>query len=345
MEDIIKLAGDMNLYKYRQYMEKKHVIVKEGEKDPFQPDSVFRLGFDGTKDYNKKHDVGVIDMSVITDRINIITSSVTNIGFISEMGEMDRKELFDSLFPFPKGGSRVSDSKYFSTEGLNLNDKSLIFFIPSVIHIHPSKERNRSYYSPRQRLEQTVKQVKSIKNMVPNSIVILLEMSELDLDDILDLLGGADKIVLFRDNPEVTSYANIDPNKNKAEVGVLRYITKFFLNVPFSHCFKFGGRYRLTEKFAISKFLGDLPTFRIITDVEYDKSKAMIIEPVFYSVPSTCLEVFIKVLDEIQQILEIYFLDVERLTIPIMMKHVSIRSIDRLDIDGYSSITGIYRYI
>jgi hypothetical protein len=288
----------------------------------------------------KKSDSCNIDISIINKENNmfkIISSIKTDKGYIKDLIDEDRKQLFDLLYQ-----NKVVDSQSFVND-LVLDNSSMIFFIPSVIYLDP-KNTGRSIFSSRERLEQTVKQVKSIKDKVPNSKIILLEMSELTLDDIESLVDTVDKIVLYTRDPIIQNYAHNDSNKNKAEVGVLQHITPFFKDKPFSHAFKFGGRYWLSDEFKIEDVITDKIGFRINESAKWDNGQIVrTMLPELYSISKSTFELFTHLLNYMQWMMERYYLDNERLVLMMCEQNNCHIKLDRLNVCGYNATLGIFR--
>jgi hypothetical protein len=212
--------------------------------------------------------------------------------------------------------------------------------IPSIIHV---KHSERSVFTSTDRLNQTIRQIKSIREYVENVKIVLLEMSSLTVREMHQLAHIADIIWTFDKDPELQRLANDDPNKNKAEVYVLR---KFWENLTdidnVSHVAKFGGRYCFAADVTDSLFT-DKPVMKQIYAKCYNQ---YVIEPVFYSIPVRDLKngKILQVFDNMMKVMNVQFTDNERLLHDLYAKHTDIHSPDHLYIQGYTATSGVFRF-
>jgi hypothetical protein len=210
--------------------------------------------------------------------------------------------------------------------------------VPSIIHV---KDPKRSLFSAEERLQHTLRQLKSIKRFVPNSYVVLLEMSLLSPLEMHRLSSVCDMFWSFHDDPILQSVAHVDPNKNKAEVYVLEKAFNFLhaSHPNITHFAKFGGRYWFVKD-ATSLF-----TIRpVMRKVYATCANQYIIEPVFYSIPTANIEEFIKTLRKMWDTLDHTFTDNERLLWFMFANHRDIYSPDCQYIQGYTATSAVFRY-
>jgi hypothetical protein len=171
-----------------------------------------------------------------------------------------------------------------------------VFMIPSVINISDNPiaiTNHRSIYTPDERLQQTVEQCISIrKHTGPNDRIFILEGSFLNLYQIKKLQNVCDNLILFAYDTEANKYANISTNKSIYEVYVLEFMLRRI--TEFTHFFKFGGRYSLTSKCNLKKFIINRPIFREIP-AEVTWSKKSIMCTVLYSFPKLYQVKYLKI--------------------------------------------------
>ncbi len=231
----------------------------------------------------------------------------------------------------------ITNSGDFDQEKVDIAPESRIFFIPSILSISEDGKTTKSVYSPEERFEQTLQQVKSIKEKVKDSVVMLLELSHMTLRQIHKISKYCDALVFFAHDILAQKYSK-DRNKNKAEV----YLQSFMLGKvtkPFSHFCKFGGRYSLTDLFDERAFFWDLPSFRLIPQAH---DGLPIVESILYSIPHSCRAEFEEVLNKIQSTLEIQFTDVEHLLYSLYAEDHPINRLNVLGVRGHFAGSGAY---
>lgn len=232
----------------------------------------------------------------------------------------------------------ITLSYNFSPVKLELTPKSKIFVIPSILEVEGPT--NKNVYTHRERFRQTLRQVKSIKDKVEDAVVIVCELAFMSLSEIYKISKYTSALVFFNKDATAVRYAK-DPNKNKAEVHLQRFILTCLGGQPFSHFCKFGGRYSLSPAFDASKFFSDRPSFRIIPKA-HDGSP--IVESIFYSVPATHRGLFAEILVSMQEILDKNFTDVEHLLYNLFInKHkTAVNRMETLGVSGHFAGSGAY---
>lgn len=228
---------------------------------------------------------------------------------IRNLGIRERSILYTRLF-----NNRVFDFETFKTKQVPSSSpsSSISIFTPSVINIsgNPFDYANyRSVFTPEERLEQTVEQVRSINcldegDQKTDITHYLLEGSELNLGQLNRLymackLGKNNTyIILFSKDYHGNHYANEHANKSIYEIYVLQEMLK--LPIQSDWYFKFGGRYRLLEHFNLPQFLRDKPVYKTI-DASYTFGKQNIIECILYSFPKSYRQKYIDIYKDIME--------------------------------------------
>ena len=273
------------------------------------------------------------------NNLNIISNSRHTNGTIEDLPIDCKQKLYDSLY-----NEKVKFSSLFKCESIKSDKNSVIFLIPSIINI--DKKNNRSIYTPMERLQQTLKQVKSIKQYVPESIIIVLEMSNMNLDEINTLYPYIDYICLYTDDHECYRCSSIDPNKNKGEIYVLKHMVNLLANstLDYSHFIKFGGRYSLHANFKISDKSKDKPSFKIIKHHDNNCCNRSIIEAVLYTIPFNYTKIYLDIINRCSKIVESVYTDVEHLLYELFTPY-EIEDLEYLHVYGNMAGSGVYRYL
>ena len=214
----------------------------------------------------------------------------------------------------------------------NIDNADVIFFIPNIIHIENNKIL-RNVFSPEERFQQLLSQVKSIQKTLKDMYVkiYVLELSQPSLKHLYTLSKqNVDGVVLFNKDAQAISYAH-DDNKNKSEVYLIRkMIEKIDRTKFYGHIVKFGGRYTLNKHFNKEEFFQHRPIFRVIPKI-YDNTP--VAESIIYSIPKNYFEKYTKALEKMENILNIQWTDVEHLLYNEFKEDLI--NIDILGVSGY----------
>jgi len=232
--------------------------------------------------------------------------------------------------------SNVSSWKMY--ENCNFDKQlSKCICIPSIIHV---KHPNRSVFSASERLDHTIRQIKSIRKYTKNTKIILLEMSTLSAKEIHQLSHITDIIWTFDKDPVLQRLACDDPNKNKAEIYVLREFWSRFKDISnITHFAKFGGRYWFTKN--SNSLFTDKAVMKCIYSDCYERD---IVEPVFYSVPRNEVSKMLNVFDEMMHMMNNSVTDNECQLYDLYVSKNDVHSPQNLYIQGYAATSGIFRY-
>jgi hypothetical protein len=171
-------------------------------------------------------------------------------------------ELNDDLTNFNKEGAESHYMLYGFSEGryykrINLNNKNVVL-ITSKIYVSEKKfsyVNKRSIYSKKERFDQTLETIFSVKINIPNSYIILFDNSQFDSDEFKILTMMVDKFINITDNNNLNFYTNEYEYKAFAEISqILLFNDVFFKYVDkksINHFFKISGRYTIIS----SKFI------------------------------------------------------------------------------------------
>lgn len=178
-------------------------------------------------------------------------------------------------------------------KSLSLPEAEINVFIPSVVNVSSNSfdyVDYRSVFTPKERFEQTVNQVRSIYEKNSNVHTYLLEGSQLTFDQ-LDQLTPYCTVILFYNDSRGNEYANKNKNKSLYEI----YVMSSMLSITKAKwSFKFGGRYVLSTYFDFANFLLDKPVVKTI-DAKYTYTGNSIVECILYSIPKQHYNHFIDV--------------------------------------------------
>jgi hypothetical protein len=202
----------------------------------------------------------------------------------------DLPESIRTLFLQIYFNNKVVDYKNFQSNRLE-KPSDLVFIIPSVVTTTTQKldcSEYRSVFSPTERIQQTLSQIKSLNTIVDQKYsrqIYVCEGSPIDLHFLSMFVNtpGLTQVVLFFTDKQGNMYANDHPNKSIYEVYVMQnMITK----IDSKWYFKFGARYYLSPMFSIDKFTKSLPVIKKI-DGQVTFTGRPICQSVIYSFPAT----------------------------------------------------------
>ena len=108
---------------------------------------------------------------------------------------------------------------------------------------------NRSLYTPKQRLNQTIETIESIKKYIPNYYIVLFDNSIFNQNE-YDLLNNSVNLFInITDNEKINFYTNNSENKAYGELTQTIFALYYIKNIPINNFFKISGRYKLNEFF------------------------------------------------------------------------------------------------
>jgi hypothetical protein len=131
-----------------------------------------------------------------------------------------------------------------------------LFLLTSTIHpanLPLSYTSTRSIFVADERLAQTLRSIESIRGMVPNSLIILLENSKLSDQEFQLLRDAVDWVILFAQDNDACLLRD-SPHKGAAEIYMLLKAVNLLRYFQYKRMFKLSGRYWLSERFSLQKF-------------------------------------------------------------------------------------------
>jgi hypothetical protein len=138
---------------------------------------------------------------------------------------------------------------------IDTNKNSVIVAITSMIYLKDNYKL-MSKYSPEERLNQVINTILSVKEKIPNSIIVLLEGSNISTHELSKVYTLVDKIILF-DSDDSKKYL-YNYNKSYGEVYKLLHFAQKIEKLSFNKFIKISGRYQLNSNFNIDNFTTDI---------------------------------------------------------------------------------------
>jgi hypothetical protein len=234
----------------------------------------------------------------------------------------------------------IYKSNEIKPENFCTKKDDIIIGISSIIHVsnHPMLGYGyRSIFSAKERFDQTIIQLKSIKEKIPNAITILLEESEkISYEEVIELSKLCSYVILFGEDKEAYHYCHETyMNKGLGEMYVTSFLGNLLRNKEFNIFCKFNGRSILSPNFDINTYKRDYP---VVATVLGGGRLKILAYSNFYSIPKKFMNAYTEHIlcwldktttEPIEHILTMF---VESI------KHVYI--IGKLNIEGKSGVTG-----
>jgi hypothetical protein len=175
----------------------------------------------------------------------------------------------------------------------------IIFCVTSTINT--SKEPwsyipLRSFYTGDERLDQTITQLKSIREYCPQAQIIFVEGSRLYHDQYLQLKEYADIILETTNDMVIQDAIHKSKYKGLGECYLLKKGFDYVIenNIPVDLFFKIGGRISLNNQFNIENHTLNKMNFKKITGVDEPGYNT-----VLYSIPRVFLKQFNQLQDTV----------------------------------------------
>jgi len=254
--------------------------------------------------------------------------------FLENMTVENRRIIHKYLF------NNVYDYRYLDYKGMNITPETKVFLIPSVINT------KRSLYSPQERYLQTLEQIRSIKKYESKAFIILLEMSDLNIEHLYELSQYTDIICLFWKDDIGKKLAFSHPNKNLTEVYVIKEILNDLIKYyTFSHLVKFGGRYKLTERYNDRIYSSNIGVKVNPANTTYNN--VTVVESILYTVPFSQIGIYLIMLNKMLEIMSMNLSeDNERLLYTLIkINSLPYTNLPLLGIQGFGAAETCYKDI
>lgn len=143
---------------------------------------------------------------------------------------------------------------------------SLIKITNAPLSYHPI----RSVYSHKQRFDQTLKTIESIRKYIPNSFICLIDCSFFTPEENEILNNLCDFVINLYDDLDMRKILRYSKSKSLCEaiqtLNVIQFIKEN--NIKFKNFFKISGRYELNEEFNYSLYENDMNVGRLQADMQ-----------------------------------------------------------------------------
>lgn len=169
--------------------------------------------------------------------------------------------------------NNITPKSYFN----NISGKNIVFITSKIIVSNDSFSyiKKRSCYTQQERMTQTMNTIKSIRKYIPDSHIVLLDNSILNLleKNILDNI--VDTFINITNNDSLNYYTNVFQYKAFGEMSQQLQFLELFLKTDYTkirNFFKITGRYEINETFDYNQYDNNLNIFKkvdYITDRKY----------------------------------------------------------------------------
>jgi len=159
----------------------------------------------------------------------------------------------------------VEKNNNSSLNPINIQNKNIVLitskiFVSEKIFSYSGK---RSIYTPQERLNQTIETIKSVRQNIPNTYIILFDNSNFkNRDEYFKILNNeVDSFLNITNNDYLNYYTDDYKYKGIAELTqLLEIYNMLFKNIDFANIenlFKISGRYLINDKFNYNKYNND----------------------------------------------------------------------------------------
>jgi len=205
-----------------------------------------------------------------------------------------------------------------------------LVIITSAINV-PKPER--SVFHVQDRFSQTLKTISSVRKHLPNSLIYLVEVSELALDMLSDLREKCDLVLICGKDERTQYYSRIA--KSFGEVCMLQIAIE---KIPdcVNVIYKLSGRYYLSDDFKVENMRRDKYNF-LCTYAEANATN--VYQTTFYSFPKTKLEDYKRALGDTIEMMYAHSMDIERALYE-TIRGEDVNRVEKLGCKGWYSVNG-----
>jgi hypothetical protein len=203
--------------------------------------------------------------STINDFLDIIIEQKQNY-FKTIKPEIYFNSFWDKQFLYKDTNNYQT---YFYTEQLkNIIGKNVVM-ITSKIYISNTKfsyTEKRSIYTPKERFEQTLNTISTIKKYVPNCFIILFDNSQFTYEEKNIFNNSVDFFINITNNEKLNYYTDTCEYKYLSDlyqqINIYYYFFKHINLSKINSLFKISGRYFINENFDYTIYNNDLNIFK-----------------------------------------------------------------------------------
>jgi len=199
----------------------------------------------------------------------------------------------------------------------------------------------KSFFTPEERLKQTLDTINSVKKHISQPIIYIVEDTDISKTHFYDkLTEEVDTVLIFdqkfsRKRPGV--YFGL--NKSIGEADLIIYGLTYFLGTckTFKNIYKISGRYFLTDEYDDSKMVDNMYNF--LYKIYPERMNLQVYQTYFYRVPACFLNDYIHLLENIPDLVVSLDTDIETVfCCKINRNHVN--RLERLHCRGFLSVSG-----
>ena len=202
-------------------------------------------------------------------------------------------------------------SKYFGENHDNSQITSNVFMenvnvvmITSKIYVSTkpfSYIKNRSIYSKDDRYNDTFDTIRSIRQYIPNSFILLYDNSHFTNTEYHEIKNVVDCFINIHNDETVNYLTNNSIHKVFGEIShtykMLEYLDKYYAGMQIKNIFKITGRYVIDERFQYAQYDTDESIFKQNSDVT-DRAYYF---TCFYKIGSEHMEFYKEIITEVYE--------------------------------------------
>lgn len=291
----------------------------------FETDIVKMIIEDMTKKYNSKWQRNICDLNFTEYTLYWIFCMKNNLTYryTHEGNPLWRHNLSTNILAYENPEKLLQNVKnsfenndsYFSTfqSYLQIDRKPFIREIKNQLSKYDAvflisamlKPNRQQAFSVKERFDQTIKTVQSVKKKIPNSFCLLIEGSKLTQKEKEIFNLHFDKILEYSDDQEVQKFVNEPRNIGFGEMKLLQkgmeYLNKYFF--PYNRTkfiFKLTARYFLNNKFELKNY--DIHKFNFHYHFN-DSFKVDVYTTGLYTIPVLDKDLFLEILKKTEKTL------------------------------------------
>ena len=229
----------------------------------------------------KKHFPGVIENrlqnysnSFYFKNVNELANKIKNLKqnfFYTVKPDIYYSTYCDNYFNYNKIDSNI-EFKYSNLKD-NILNKNIVL-ITSKIYVSNTSytySNIRSVYTPKERFNQTLLTIQSIKKKIPNTFILLFDNSIFCEEEKVILNSNVDLFLNILDNPILNYYTNLCQHKFMADaiqqIYAYLYFIKYLDISKIKYFFKISGRYELNDTFKYELYDNNNNIFKKKSDV------------------------------------------------------------------------------
>jgi glycosyltransferase involved in cell wall biosynthesis len=225
---------------------------------------------------------------------------------------------------------KINDLEFIIEEECNPKNLVIITSVLNICDKPLSYYDIRSVFNIEERVKQTIKTIKSLKQFIPNLEILFCECSNIDIETEELIKSNVNYFYNFNNNQEIKEKVD-SKYKGWGEAVILLEGMKYIKKYYYKNIFKISGRYYLNNLFDYQKFNNSYNIFSL-----WDNSNKSLCT-IFYKINMYSLEIFKEKLFNSLPFLETGN-SIEWIIYNFFSDHIII--FDKLNISGYLSTEG-----